>query len=125
RAAYLDRACAGDPALRGRVDALLAAAGRTGSFMARPAPDLLPPTAAPESADPAHPQPTLEVGRADPEVETRDLLRRRLLVVFSILAGACGAFSLAERVADVGIRGAWWSFLLPGLRGGLVALLAG
>jgi serine/threonine protein kinase/WD40 repeat protein len=37
RAAYLDRACAGDPALRRGVEELLAANGRSGSFMARPA----------------------------------------------------------------------------------------
>src|SRR4051794_3200067 len=37
RAAYLDRACADDGGLRGQVDALLTAHGRTGSFMDRPA----------------------------------------------------------------------------------------
>jgi eukaryotic-like serine/threonine-protein kinase len=37
RAAYLDRACAADPALRRGVEELLAVSGRSGSFMARPA----------------------------------------------------------------------------------------
>jgi serine/threonine protein kinase len=37
RAAYLDRACAADPALRRGVEELLAAHGRSGSFLARPA----------------------------------------------------------------------------------------
>ncbi|HEY1376211.1 MAG TPA: hypothetical protein VGF55_05425, partial [Gemmataceae bacterium] len=37
RAAYLDRACAGDPALRQRVDALLAAFDRAGTFLQHPA----------------------------------------------------------------------------------------
>src|SRR5438552_1573986 len=37
RAAYLDRACHCDPALRRGVEELLAAQGRSGSFMGRPA----------------------------------------------------------------------------------------
>ncbi len=38
RAAYLDQACAGDPALRGRVEALLRAHERAGHLLDRPAP---------------------------------------------------------------------------------------
>src|SRR4029450_12571995 len=38
RAAYLDRACAGDPAVRASVEALLRADGGASGFMARPAP---------------------------------------------------------------------------------------
>ncbi len=37
RAAYLDEACANDPALRARIDGLLAAHGEAGEFMRRPA----------------------------------------------------------------------------------------
>ena len=37
RAAYLDRACAGDPALRARVEALLAVHDRAGDFLESPA----------------------------------------------------------------------------------------
>src|SRR4051812_3519244 len=37
RAAFLDRACAGDAALRGRVERLLAKHERAGSFLAGPA----------------------------------------------------------------------------------------
>src|SRR5690606_18260978 len=36
RAAYLDRTCAGDPAVRRGVEDLLAAHGRPGSFMSAP-----------------------------------------------------------------------------------------
>ncbi len=100
RAAYLDRACAGEPALRSRVDALLAAAGRTGSFMDRPAPELLPPTAHPAAtADlglaggggatatgPAEPPTVLAV--RPPAAETLPaLLRRRLRLAVLILTG--------------------------------------
>ena len=37
RSAWLDRACAGDAALRQRVEALLAAFARAGSFLEQPA----------------------------------------------------------------------------------------
>jgi eukaryotic-like serine/threonine-protein kinase len=37
RAAYLDRACGGSPAVRGRVEALLGAIGKAGSFLETPA----------------------------------------------------------------------------------------
>jgi tetratricopeptide (TPR) repeat protein/serine/threonine protein kinase len=40
RSAYLDRACAGDAALRQRVEALLAASAQAGSFLQQPAADL-------------------------------------------------------------------------------------
>ena len=39
RAAYLDRVCAGETALRQRVEALLAAFEQAGSFLQRPAGD--------------------------------------------------------------------------------------
>src|SRR5262245_32206017 len=51
RAAYLDEACAGDPALRQRVEALLTAHQQAGSFLERPVPE----TAAGESDRPAEP----------------------------------------------------------------------
>ena len=38
RAAYLDQACADDPALRERVEALLRAQAAAGSFLESPAP---------------------------------------------------------------------------------------
>src|SRR6476661_6945277 len=40
RRAYVDQACAGDPALRGRVDELIDNHLRAGSFLESPAPDL-------------------------------------------------------------------------------------
>src|SRR5215208_2447308 len=40
RAAYLDRACGGDPALRRRVERLLGAQAEIGSFLESPAPEL-------------------------------------------------------------------------------------
>src|SRR5262249_56255886 len=41
RSAYLDRACAGDPALRSQVEQLLKAHQEPGHFMERPAPALV------------------------------------------------------------------------------------
>src|SRR5439155_20774428 len=40
RAAYLDEACAGDPDLRRRVEKMVAAQARAGSFLEQPAPVL-------------------------------------------------------------------------------------
>src|SRR6516164_3994740 len=41
RAAYIERACAGDPALRSQVEELLKAHQQPGPFMDRPAHDLV------------------------------------------------------------------------------------
>jgi serine/threonine protein kinase/WD40 repeat protein len=54
RQAYLDRACAGDAALRRQVEALLAAHERSGSFLDVPALDPAA-TSAPQSAAPSAP----------------------------------------------------------------------
>jgi serine/threonine-protein kinase len=62
------------------------------------------------------------VARDEPDVETRALLRRRLLVIFSILAGVGGAAALAELVADIKYQ--WWHWLMPGLWAGLVTVMA-
>ncbi len=66
--------------------------------------------------------PAAVVARDEPDAETRALVRRRLLVVFSILAGMGAAGALAELVS--GIQHEWWHWIMPGLWGGLVALLA-
>ena len=51
RAAYLDRACAGQPGLRDHIDALLSMDAQVGSFLEAPAPagtaDEVPPTERP------------------------------------------------------------------------------
>src|SRR5262249_1089165 len=67
RAAFLDRACAGDAALRQRVEALLLCHANAGDFLARPAPQQLAagadtpervaPTSPPPTRPPAAPQP--------------------------------------------------------------------
>src|SRR5947209_6356526 len=54
RAAYLDRACGGDPAIRARVETLLGAHDRAGGFLESPA---QPPT-----ADVDRPTPTEALG---------------------------------------------------------------
>src|SRR4051794_14131317 len=46
RLAYLDQVCAGQPDVRLKVDALLAAYGNAGSFLERPVIDLSPTSAA-------------------------------------------------------------------------------
>ena len=63
------------------------------------------------------------VARDEPDAETRALLLRRLLVVFSILAGVGGAAAVVEMATGVAYQ--WWHWLPIGLWCGLVALLAG
>jgi serine/threonine protein kinase len=55
RSAFLAAACDGNPALRERVESLLAAYENPGSFLGRPPVDLVPPTTA--GADPGGPPP--------------------------------------------------------------------
>jgi tetratricopeptide (TPR) repeat protein len=52
RAAFLDEACAGDPVLRLRVNALLAAEEKMGDFLAHPALDLAKASAATAASEP-------------------------------------------------------------------------
>src|SRR4051794_31540169 len=52
RAAYLERACAGDPALRASVEALLRAGEGASGFLAGPAPGLGPTAGAPAREGP-------------------------------------------------------------------------
>ncbi|HVS36979.1 MAG TPA: serine/threonine-protein kinase [Gemmataceae bacterium] len=85
--------------------------------------------AAPSPPEPAAPTvakpcpPAGAVARDEQDAETRALLRRRLLVIFTILAGLGGTGALAEMVTGVAYQ--WWHWLQPGLWGGLALLLAG
>ena len=83
RAAYLDRACAGDPALRARVEALLAVHDRAGEFLEAPA---LAPT-----IDASPPEPAECAGTV---IGPYKLLER-------IGEGGMGAVYVAEQVAPV------------------------
>src|SRR5262249_39301341 len=51
RAAYVDRACAGDAGLRAQVEGLLKAHGQPNGFMARPAPSLVATIDSPPAAE--------------------------------------------------------------------------
>src|SRR5713101_467047 len=61
RAAFLERACGGDEALRRRVEVLLRAHDNPGSFLAGPAPSLLD-TVAPAQAASAREGPGTRLG---------------------------------------------------------------
>jgi hypothetical protein len=71
-------------------------------------------------SEPTAPAPV--VARDEADAEAQALLRRRLIIIFSILAvmGAAGAF--AELVT--GLHYEWWHWLVPGLWVGLVTLMA-
>jgi hypothetical protein len=71
------------------------AADRTASYV--------PP--GPAAATAAYPdRPAAVVARDEPDAETRSLLRRRRLVIFSILTGAVGLGNLAILVTGVSTR---------------------
>ncbi len=79
RVAYLDRACAGNPGLRGRVEALLRADAKAGHFLGVPADPAETASFVPASAPGGQP-----AGRVFDE-ELRVLLRSRLLLVHLLL----------------------------------------
>ena len=81
RAAFLDRACAGDPALRARLDRLLAHHAQAGSFLDQPA--ALDPTGAP------------------PEESTAGLPTARPA------GGAIGPYKLVEVIGEGGMGTVW------------------
>src|SRR5262245_59588926 len=83
RAAYLDNACADDPNLRQRVNALLEAHQLTGGFMNRPAPELL------------------GMGDSLPNVSSGVVIAGRYKLLESIGEGGMGTVWVAEQTEPV------------------------
>jgi serine/threonine protein kinase/tetratricopeptide (TPR) repeat protein len=90
RAAYLDRACAGDPTLRDRVERLLAAYEKSGSFLSAP------PTAIEQAMDTSWPQAHLA---SIPEAPGSRIGRYKLLQ--QIGEGGFGVVFMAEQEEPV------------------------
>src|SRR5687767_14008999 len=86
RAAFLDRACADDPELRRRVEALLQAHEAPGSFLREPPPGVTATTLAPPA-------------RTDPEAPGRRIWPYKLLQ--EIGEGGMGVVFLAEQLEPV------------------------
>jgi serine/threonine-protein kinase len=116
RAAYLERACAGAPQLRERVEALLRAHARAGKFL-----DGSPsaPTVTAEFKPASIPHPSSS-GRAFDE-ELRRLLRSRLLLIHVLLLGfmvllAAMIFAIPPDEQSAAARpdpGIWWLPAVP------------
>ncbi len=105
RTRFLARRCAGDDALRREVEALLAAAGKAGSFLQAPAP--LPAIAGPAASESATGG-ELDVA-AGPTVGPYRILRE-------IGEGGMGAVYLAVRDDDAYRKQVAIKLLLPGVR---------
>ena len=87
RNAYLDEACAGDPALRQRVEELLQAGATAGAFLESP-------LAVPPEPDGTNPRPTLPVEKTGDWIGHYKLLQQ-------IGEGGCGVVYMAEQEKPV------------------------
>src|SRR5690349_14619525 len=112
RAAYLDRACAGSPGLRERVEALLRAHHRGGDFLGGAPPDQTVTFASP-------PGPDLRSSSRAYGEEIRRLLRSRLILVHLLTLAymvLLSALSFAVPPGDDESltrpdKGVWWHLL--------------
>src|SRR6266446_1421091 len=95
-AAYLDEACAGDAALRQRVEELLQAGEEAGAFLQEPAPGAQRPSA---SATPPNPGATMRITVAPSEKAGDRIGRYKLLQ--QIGEGGCGVVYMAEQEEPV------------------------
>jgi hypothetical protein len=100
RAAYLDRACAGAPEFRERVEALLRAHSRSGPFLGVPPTD----QAATVTTEPASVPGAPSSARAFDE-ELRRLLRTRLIVVHLLFLGFVSLLSALSFAIPPGDEG--------------------
>ena len=95
RAAYLDEACAGDAALRRRVEELLQASEEAGAFLQEPAAE----GPRPETVVPPNPGPTICITLAPAEKAGARIGRYKLLQ--QIGEGGCGVVYMAEQEEPV------------------------
>lgn len=120
RTAYLDRACAGTPELRGRVDALLRAHAHSGNFLGLASEQTVAFEPAPKPGTP-----NLAFGE-----EIRQLLRTRLILVHMLLLGYMALLTVLSLTVPRGDeepltrpdKGVWWH-LLPPLVESLVGMI--
>src|SRR5260370_28814418 len=96
RAAYLDETCAGDAALRQRVEELLQAGEEAGAFLQEPASGAQRPS---EAAGPPNPGATLLIAPAPAEKAGDRIGRYKLLQ--QIGEGGCGVVDMAEQEQPV------------------------
>src|SRR5215472_9258545 len=96
RPAYLEQACAGDPELRQRVEALLRAPTEAGAFLEQPVPGV---NASPDAPAQNNPLGTLVVSFAPKERAGDRIGRYKLLQ--QIGEGGCGVVYMAEQEEPV------------------------
>jgi hypothetical protein len=98
RQAYLDRACADDPALRHRVEALLRAHDRAGGFLGR----------VPDPAETAGAEPSRGTGPAEDSV-WGGVIAGRYKLLERIGEGGMGEVYLAQQTEPIWWRSSWSS----------------